>query len=151
MSSACLVQLNGWERTKNAMLHKLVLCPSLFKREDLIWNFCCYSALVSRSAVLLFVPLSCLLPCMSFRTVRLIWSKELSPPHLSEFPRSTAMVTIRLGTIITFGLGRLYPCLSHCPLCSRETERNGVRRRSDVSVGAVLCSECSANACSINL
>jgi hypothetical protein len=81
----------------------------------------------------------------------LIKSKAQSPPHLPEFPRSTTMVTVRLGTIITFGLGRLYPCMPHCPLCSRETERNGVRRRADIIVGAALCRECSANACSINL
>ena len=43
------------------------------------------------------------------------------------------------------------PLSASLPLCSRETERNGVRRRADIIVRTVLCGECSANACSINL
>jgi hypothetical protein len=32
-----------------------------------------------------------------------------------QFPRRGAVFTVRPGTIITHGLGRLYPCLPHCP------------------------------------
>ena len=92
-------------------------------------------------------PLSNLHPSELF----LIRSKAQSSSHLPAFPRITAMFAVRLGTIITFGLGRLYPLLPHCPLCSRETERNGARRRADIIVAAALCGEFSENACSINL
>ena len=136
--------------TKYAVLHKLVLCLSHYSKgrissEDsvvtLLQLVCCLAV----SLLSLVYSLAC--PS----EICLIWSKAQSRPHLPEFPRRIAIFTVRLGTIITFGLGRLYPCLPHCPLCSRETERNGVRRRAHTIAGAALCGECSSNACSINL
>jgi len=48
----------------------MVLCPSLLKTEDLIWNVCCYSTLQQFGLLpCCFDPLSCLHPRTSFRTV----------------------------------------------------------------------------------